>query len=215
VTLLALASVTAACGAVQMTPQGPIGAGTLRPTQEDRDAGLVGIASGLDLSAYRTIAVDRFAVSDPDIKNEDDRKLAAEMPAFLQSELVRRLRASGLFNQVINLGEPQSQPGTQNALRLEGTITQLTGGSRALRFWISFGAGSAKMQVETRFVDLQSGQAVLATADRRIAAVSEAMSLDYGGDSAGLLKQAFDNMARDLVRFLGRLARGEAPKPKA
>lgn len=52
----------------------------------------------------------------------------------------------------------------------------------------------------------------MVTADRRVAAISEALSLDYGGDSEGLLKQSFDNMARDLVRFLVRLSRGEAPK---
>jgi len=53
---------------------------------------------------------------------------------------------------------------------------------------------------------------VMVTADRRVAAISEALSLDYGGESEGLLKQSFDNMARDLVRFLGRLTRGEAPR---
>jgi hypothetical protein len=52
----------------------------------------------------------------------------------------------------------------------------------------------------------------MVTADRRVAAVSEALSLDYGGDSERLLKQSFDNMARDLARFLVRLGRGEAPK---
>jgi len=45
--------------------------------------------------------------------------------------------------------------------------------------------------VETRFVDSRSGQIVMVTADRE-----------------GLIKQSFDNMARDLVRFLVRVANG-------
>ncbi len=203
---------TAACGAVQTRAHDAVGAGGLRPTWDDKDAGLVGISPGFDLKAYRVIAVERFSVPAGEIKDEDDKKLAAGMQAFFQSELVRRLRESGLFDRVVNLSETQFQPGTERALKLEGAITQLSGGARALRFWIGFGAGRSKAQVETRFMDLQSGQAVMVTADRRVAAISEALSLDYGGDSEGLLKQSFDNMARDLSHFLVRLSRGEVPK---
>jgi hypothetical protein len=210
--LVALPSVLSACGAVQTKAHDAIGAGGLQPTQDDKDAGLVGISPGFKLKDYRVIAVERFAVAPEDIKDEDDKALAASMPIFLQSELVRRLRASGLFDKVVNLSETPLQPGPERALKLEGTIARLTGGSRALRFWIGFGAGRSKAQAETRFVDLQSGRVVMVTADRRVAAISEALSLDYGGDSEGLLKQSFDNMARDLARFLTRLGRGEAPK---
>lgn len=202
----------AACGAVQTKAHDAVGAGQLQPTVEDRDAGLVGISSSFDVKSYDVIAVDRFSVAPEDIKDEDDKQLAASMPAFFQSELVRRLRASGLFGKVINLAETPLQPGTERALKLEGTITRLAGGSRALRFWIGLGAGRSKTQAETRFVDLQNGQIVMVTADRRVGAISEALSLDYGGESEGLLKQSFDNMARDLVRFLVRLSRGDAPR---
>lgn len=203
---------TAACGAVQMRAHDAVGAGGLQPTREDKDAGLVGFNPGFDLKAYRVIAVDRFSVPAEDIKDEEDKKLAGSMQAFFQSELVRRLRESGLFERVVNLIETPFQPGTERSLKLEGAITRLSGGSRALRFWVGFGAGRSKAQAETRFVDAQSGQVVMVTADRRVAAISEALSLDYGGDSEGLLKQSFDNMARDLSRFLFRLSRGQAPK---
>lgn len=202
----------AACGAVQTKAHDAGGAGQLQPTVEDRHAGLVGIGPSFDVKRFVVIAVDRFSVASEDLKDEDDQQLAASMPAFFQSELVRRLRESGLFVKVVNLAETPLQPGAERALKLEGTITRLAGGSRALRFWVGFGAGRSKAQAETRFVDLQSGQVVMVTADRRVGAISEALSLDYGGDSEGLLKQSFDNMARDLVRFLVRLSRGEAPK---
>jgi hypothetical protein len=209
---ITLSAILSGCGAVQTRAHNAAGAGGLEPAQADKDAGLVGISPEFNLKDYRVIAVDRFTVAPEDIKDEDDRALAASMPIFLQSELVRRLRASGLFDQVVNLGETQLQPALERALRLEGSITGLTGGSRALRFWIGFGAGKTEAQVETRFVDLPSGRVVMVTADRRVAAISEALSLDYGGDSEGLLKQSFDNMARDVVRFLIRLRQGQAPK---
>jgi hypothetical protein len=34
----------------------------------------------------------------------------------------------------------------------------------------------------------------------------------FGGDSKDHLKESFDDMARDLARFLTRLARGEVPR---
>ncbi len=45
------------------------------------------------------------------------------------------------------------------------------------------------------------------TADRRVAQMGV-----FGGDSKDHLKEAFDDMARDLARFLLRLSRGEAPR---
>ncbi len=212
IVLIALLAILSGCGAVQTKAHGAAGAGGLQPTQEDKDAGLVGISPEFNLKDYRVIGVERFTVAAEDVKDEDDKALATSMPIFCQSEIVRRLRASGLFDTVVNLGGTEFQPAAQRALKLEGTIARLTGGSRALRFWIGFGAGRSKAQIETRFVDISSGRVVMVTADRRVAAISEALSLDYGGDSEGLLKQSFDNMARDLARFLVRLGQGQAPK---
>jgi len=47
---------------------------------------------------------------------------------------------------------------------------------------------------------------MMVTADRRIAQVAL-----FGGDDQDLLKESFDDMARDLAKFLQRLSRGEAP----
>src|SRR5438876_875632 len=53
-------------------------------------------------------------------------------------------------------------------------------------------------------VAIAPGQVVMATADRRIAKV--------GGSSTELVEESFDDMARDLAKFLIRLSKGEAPK---
>ena len=200
---------TGCIGAMQTTAHEPVGVSGLTPTQEDRDAGVVGISSGFDLKTYQLIAIDRFAVADPEVKDEEDKKLATTMPVLLQSELVRQLRATGLFGKVVNLSETEFKPGSERALRLEGTITRLAPGSRALRYWVGFGAGRSKAQAEMRFVDAQSGQVVMVTADRRVAAYGV-----FGGDSEDHLKESFGDMARDLAKFLARLAKGEAPKAK-
>ena len=199
---------TGCIGAYQVKADRPTGSGPLMPTVEDKDAGLVGISSGFDIKAYPVIAVGLFPVTDSSIKDAGDRRLASSMSAFFQSELVRRLRESGLFARVVNLTETPWQPGAEKALRLEGAITRLGEGSQAARaFFGLYGAGKARAQSDMTFLDAQTGQPVMVTADRRVAQMGV-----FGGDSKDHLKESFDDMARDLAKFLVRLGKGEAPR---
>src|SRR6185295_16615930 len=82
--VLALSLLLAGCfGAYQVQPNNPTGAGSLRPTVEDKDAGLVGIAPGFDVKAYRVIAVALFPVTDSAVKDDGDRRTASSMSVFL------------------------------------------------------------------------------------------------------------------------------------
>ena len=129
------------------------------------------------------------------------------MSAFFQTELVRRFRESGQFGRVVNLTETEFKPGGDKALRLEGDITRLGAGSQAARAMAGlYGAGRARAQADMRLVDAESGKVVAVVADRRIAQVGI-----FGGDSKDLLKESFDDMARDVARFLDRLSKGQAP----
>lgn len=203
----ALALLGGCFGAYQVPPDNAQTVGGLTPTVEDKDAGLVGLASGFDIKTYKVIAVDRFPVTDPAIKDEDDRRKAAEMSTILQNELVRRLRDTGLFSRGVNLSETEFRPGPDRTLRLEGVITRLGEGSQAARFMVGlYGGGAARAQAEMRFVDVQSQKPVLVTADRRRATLGL-----FGGDAKDHWKESFDDMARDLGKFLLRLSNGQAP----
>lgn len=194
-------------GAYQVSPDNVQAVGGLTPTVEDKDAGLVGLAPGMDIRMYKVIAVDKFPVTDPAIKDDGDRRKAAEMSTILQNELVRRLRDTGLFSRVVNLSETEFRPEAETALRLEGVITRLGEGSQTARAFAGlYGAGAARAQAEMRFVDVQSRKPVLVTADRRRATMGI-----FGGDTKDHWKEAFDDMARDLGKFLVRLSNGQAP----
>jgi len=192
--------VTGCMGAMARPPENPAGAGGLTPVTEDPDAGLVGVAGGFELKRYPLFLVDRFTVPASLVKDEEDKKYAALFPGALQSEMVARLRATGLFDRVVNLSETQFSPGDQSALRLEGTITKLDPGSRALRYMVGFGAGAAKAQAETRLIDVQTGNVMVVTADRR-----EAYFGIFGGDSEDHMREALSDMARDYASFMVRL----------
>jgi len=194
-------------GAYQVSPDNVRTAGGLTPNVEDKDAGLVALAPGFDIKTYKVIAVDKFPVTDPAIKDEDDRRKAAEISTILQNELVRRLRDTGLFSRVVNLTETEFRPGSDKTLRLEGVITRLGGGSQAARALAGlYGAGAARAQAEMSFIDVQSRRPVLVTADRRRATMGA-----FGGDKMDHWKESFDDMARDLGKFLVRLSNGQAP----
>ena len=203
-TVLLAMALSGCFGAYQVSPDNPLGAGGLKATREDKDAGLVGIAAGFTLKEYPVIAVERFAVAKAEIEDAGDQRFADRMAFFYQGELIRRLREAGLFSRVVNLSETDFPAGTGKVLGLRGTITRLGRGSQALRYLIGFGAGSTRAQAEMSFVDADSGQVMLVTADRRLAS----MGL-FGGDDEEFLRESFNNMARDLVKFLARLSRGE------
>jgi len=61
-----------------------------------------------------------------------------------------------------------------------------------------------KAQIETSLVDVHTGQVMVVTADRREAPNSDFQSAE------SYVKDSFEAMARDFVRFLERLAKGEA-----
>jgi hypothetical protein len=198
---------TACFGAYQVSPDDVLTVGGLTPNVEDKDAGLVALVPGLDIKTYRVMAVDKFPVTDPAVKDEGDRRKAAEISTILQNELVRRLRDTGLFARVVNLGETEFRAGPEKTLRLEGVITRLGEGSQAARALAGlYGAGAARLQAEMRFVDVEARRPVLVTADRRRATMGF-----FGGDAKDHWKESVDDMARDLGKFLVRLANGQAP----
>jgi hypothetical protein len=208
--VLAISVLALGCyGPYRVSPDDSVGAGGLKPTQSDRDAGRVGVAPGVDLRGYRMMAVAKFPVVDPSVKDDDGRRLADAMSSFLQSEVVRRLRESALFDRVLNLSETEYRPGDEKALKLDGEITRLDEGDQTLRAIFGvYGGGAARVQAETHIADMRSGQVVIVTADRRQATMGI-----WGGVSENHIRNALDDIARDLAKFLVRLSKGQAPAP--
>jgi uncharacterized protein DUF4410 len=197
------------CGATRSSPDNVTSAGGLKPSVEDR-AGLVAVAPGLAITKYKIIVVEKLLVAAPEIQDDGDRRFGAKMSDYLHRQLLRRLRESGLFQQVIDGGESAVKPNDAPALRLNGAITRLGRGSQAARVFAGlYGAGRTRAQTETRFIDVASDSVVIATADRRISSYNP---WTFGGSDEANLEESFDDIARDLADFLVRLSRGESPK---
>ena len=144
----------------------------------------------------------------PKIEDEGDRRFAEKVTTGLHQQLVRRLRESGLFREVVDASATEVKPSDVPALRLRGEITRLGRGSQAARYFAGiYGAGRARAQADMYFAEIPSGQVVIATADRRVSGGVQW----FGGDDEEILNESFDDMARDLAKFLVRLSKGEAP----
>lgn len=203
--LLVAGLVVTGCGAHRMTPVDPKAVGTLKPEIEDRDANLVGIAAAFTPKTYTVLVLEPFSVDTTQIKDEEDTRLAKDMSAYLHAQLLKRLQAAAIFARVVD-GATGTPPAGERMLRLQGEIPRLTEGNQALRYFVGFGAGAAKAQIETRFVDGTSAQVQMITVDRRAAGMGI-----FGGDGRQFVTESMDQMAEGLVKLLRHLADGGKP----
>jgi hypothetical protein len=164
---IALCLALAGCGAVRSSADNPLTVGGLTPTIEDKDAGLVAVAPGLDLKTYNVVVVEKFSVSSGQIEDEGDRRFAEKVTTVLHQQLRRRLRESGLCHEVIDARATEVKPSDVPTLRRRGAITRLGRGSRAARHFAGiYGAGRARAQADMHFAEVPSGRVVIATAAR-------------------------------------------------
>jgi hypothetical protein len=196
----------AGCGAHRMTPIAPQAIADLKPDVEDADGGLVGLRPDFAPKTYTAIVLTPFKVAPTEIKDDEDARLAKDMTAYFQAQLVRRLEAAGIFARVIDGAASADTPQGLRVLRLEGEMPKLTEGSQALRYFVGFGAGAAKAQIETRLIDVQSRRVEMITADRRAAGMGI-----FGGDGRQFVTESMDQMADGYVKLLRHLSEGGRP----
>ncbi|MGH7303419.1 MAG: hypothetical protein ACRELZ_09025 [Candidatus Rokuibacteriota bacterium] len=207
--VVVLSVIGAGCslGAAQLPPVNPVGVADLKPTRQDPTAGLVAVRSGFDAKKYPAIAIVAFPVTDSGVMSKEEAQLTVMMPSYVQLQIVQRLRATGAFSRVDLVTEGGAAPTGEGLLRLEGRITRLAAGDDTSA-WVPFSGFNRlgdrmKAQIETSLVDARTGEVVAVTADRR-----EAPNPGFQ-TAESYVREAFEAMARDLVQFLGRLARGE------
>lgn len=211
--LVALSLVSSGCshlGAAQQVPVDVVGTSDLKPTQPDPSAGLVTVRSGFDAKKYPAIAILVFPVTDSGVMNKEEAKLTVSIPPYFQLQIVQRLRATNAFTRVDLVQDGTPAPTGEGLLRLEGRITRLAAGDDTSA-WVPFSGYSRlgdrmRAQIETSLVDARTGQVMAVTADRREAPNSGFQTAE------SYVEESFQAMARDIVLFLERLARGEGAR---
>jgi len=82
-------------------------------------------------------------------------------------------------------------------LLLRGRIDEMNPGSRAARYWVGFGAGSAWVKISGSISDAKSGQELLRFEQRRVGAIGF-----FGGDYDAMLKDCVVEIGRDVGHML-------------
>lgn len=111
------------------------------------------------LSVYDTLIIKDFSTDNvvyERVDEEEKPKVDALKPLIvknltlsIQAEMTKRK----MFKNVVFAGDAKD-----NAVILEGSFTEFNAGSRALRFWVGFGAGKTYLKVKGRLLDAKTGQ---------------------------------------------------------
>lgn len=119
------------------------------------------------LSAYDTLIIRDFSTDGAEYSRVDEEekvKIEAMKPLLVKTiseSLAMQLKTKKLFKNVVINGEP-----TGNAVVFEGAITEFNAGSRALKFFVGFGAGKAYLLVKGRLLDARTGRELATFVDR-------------------------------------------------
>jgi hypothetical protein len=125
------------------------------------------IFSSHKLSAYDTLIIRDFTTDGAQYSRVDEEekvKIDAMKPLLtktISESLAMELRAKKLFKNILINGDVSG-----NAVIFEGAITEFNAGSRALKFFVGFGAGKAYLLVKGRLVDAQTGHELATFVDR-------------------------------------------------
>jgi len=119
------------------------------------------------LSGYDTLVIRDFstdgAVYDR-IDDEEKLKVDAMKPLVVKTltlSIETEMAKRKLFKHVVLNGAAQD-----NTVILEGSFTEFNGGSRALRFWVGFGAGKTYLKVKGHLLDAKSGKELVTFEDQ-------------------------------------------------
>jgi hypothetical protein len=161
-------------------------------------------ATGNAQTIKQTFSVLEVAV----FEAKQDSRFPAEYIAPLQTEIQKELVSAKVFPEVRLGGSKATGSSPLNpesrVLRLTGTITNYNPGSRAQRYLIGYGAGSAEIDSRVSFVDAFSGQ-VLMTQDLR--------AMLSGGLFGGKSEDALKDYARQVANKVKLMQQMRVPAP--
>ena len=132
--------------------------------------------------------------------DEEERpKIEAMKPMLVRTfseSLEMELKARKLFKNIQKNGEAKDR-----ALVLEGEIAEFNAGSRALRFWVGFGAGKTYLKVKGRLTDAQTGKELATFVDREAGYKGVATMESY----EDLFPHQAKSLGENLAEFIQKL----------
>lgn len=114
----------------------------------------------------------------------------------ISESITMELKMKKMFKNIEHNGDA-----TGNAVILEGAITEFNAGSRALKFFVGFGAGKAYLKAKGRLIDARTGRE-LATFEDRETGYRGAVSMESYLD---LFPHQAKSLGEHISRFIEKL----------
>ena len=153
-------------------------------------AGLARAGQATVRDKYRVVQVDRLEVA-------EGVNFPAEYLPVLQEDIVRQLQKSKTFDEVLRPGESPANPSAA-VLRLNGTITSFTPGSRGKRY-IGLGMGQTKIFARLTYSDRATSQALIVEQIQGVL-----MGGFMGGKSSNVTREFAKTVATNSKVVLGK-----------
>ena len=154
------------------------------------------------LSSYSTLVIRDFNTEGAEYSRVDDEeraKIDAMKPILsrtITDNVEMQLKIKKLFSTILINAEPK-----ENAVILEGAFTEFNAGSRALKFFVGFGAGMAYLKIKGRLIDAQTGQELAVFVDRETG-YREAIGMESYLD---LFPHQAKSLGENIAEFIEKL----------
>lgn len=151
---------------------------------------------------YDTLVIRQFKADNAEYSRVDDEerktieKIKPNLVRTISDTLEAELKAKGIFKKIIKDGSP-----TGKAVILEGEITEFNAGSKALKFFVGFGAGKAYLKSKGRLLDAATGKELVTFEDRETGYLGSMSMMSYDD----LFPHQAKGMGENLARFLEKL----------
>ena len=151
---------------------------------------------------YDTLLIKEFSTDGVELSNVNDEEKAKiqQMIPLLKSNITLTLEGELKSKKIFNAIE-KNGTATGKVVILEGGFSEFNAGSRALKFFVGFGAGKAYIKFKGRLIDGASGKELASFEDRETG-YRGSMSLESYED---LFPHQAKSIGENLSRFLEKL----------
>lgn len=151
---------------------------------------------------YDTLVIKDFTADKAEYSsvNDEERgvieKMKPNLVRTISDTLEADLKAKKIFKHIVKNGKP-----TGKAVILEGELTEFNAGSKALKFFVGFGAGKAYLKSKGRLVDASTGKELSVFEDRETGYLGSMSMMSYDD----LFPHQAKGMGENLAKFLETL----------
>ena len=161
------------------------------------DIDQIEILQKFKLSDYKTIEIMPFTNEGVKLPDKDDNSYDSAVRALKESPEYFAGGLNGLLDQKVYLAEEQAESKKAGTMIIRGKVTVMDPGSRAARYWVGFGAGAARTEIECEVVDAKTGEVLLRFTQQRRSGVGA-----YGGDYVELMQRSLNQIGEDAAHML-------------